>query len=159
MISWRRNRNGQMKNQSSIMLEDYEEFISLTLTTRSLKKPLGMLERNRKHQWVPPCLARQARTVSMWWLVVNPMSSKQNLCVFWKPVNPQDCVWKNLYQIIMRSILQEMGTIHCNITIWFTNLFLCLKQWRYPKQKQQWIKNGRNLKISRRRTWQKSEVN
>ena len=34
-----------MKNQSSIMLEDYEEFISLPLRTRSSKKPLGMLEK------------------------------------------------------------------------------------------------------------------
>ena len=32
-----------MKNQSTIMLEDYEESISLTLRTRS-KKPLGMIE-------------------------------------------------------------------------------------------------------------------
>ena len=32
---------------------------------------------------------------------------KTNLRVFWKPVNPQDCVWKNLYRIIMKTILQE----------------------------------------------------
>ena len=30
-------------------------------------------------------------------------------------------------QIIMKTILQEKGTIHCSTTIWFTNLFLCLK--------------------------------
>ena len=28
---------------------------------------------------------------------------------------------------ITKTILQEKGTIHCSITIWFTNLFLCLK--------------------------------
>ena len=50
-----------------------------------------------------------------------------NLCVSWKPVNPQECVWKNLYQNIMKTILQEKVTIHCNITIWYTNSFLCLK--------------------------------
>ena len=27
----------------------------------------------------------------------------------------------------MRTILQEEGTIHYNITSWYTNLFLCLK--------------------------------
>ena len=59
--------------------------------------------------------------------VARPMISNQNLRVSWKPVNPQDCVWKNLYRIIMRTILQERVTIHCNITIWYTNLFLCLK--------------------------------
>ena len=45
MLSWGRGKSGQLKHQSSIMLEDYEEFISLTLGTRSSKKPLGMLEK------------------------------------------------------------------------------------------------------------------
>ena len=49
------------------------------------------------------------------------------LRVFWKLVNLQDCVWENLYQIIMKTILQEKETIHNNITIWYTNLLLCLK--------------------------------
>ena len=39
--------------------------------------------------------------------MAKPMRSNQNLRVSWKPVNPQDCVWKNLYQTIMRTILQE----------------------------------------------------
>ena len=43
------------------MPEDYEEFISVTLRTRYLKKPFRMLARNWKHQWLPLCLARQAR--------------------------------------------------------------------------------------------------
>ena len=49
------------------------------------------------------------------------------------------------------------GTIHCNIAIWYTNLFLCLKQWKYPQQKR-WIKNGKNRKRFRRGTKQKSET-
>ena len=32
-----------------------------------------------------------------------------------------------LNHIITKTILQEKVRIHCNITIWFTNLFLCLK--------------------------------
>ena len=39
--------------------------------------------------------------------VVNPMRSNKNLCVFWKPVNPQDSVWEHLYRIITKTILQE----------------------------------------------------
>ena len=42
-------------------------------------------------------------------------------------MNLHDCVWKNLHQIIMRTILQERDTIHYNITIWYTYSFLCLK--------------------------------
>ena len=45
----------------------------------------------------------------------------------------------------MRSILQEEVTIHSNITIWYTNLFLCNKLWKFRQQRQQWIKNGRKL--------------
>ena len=94
---------------------------------KEFREPLRMLARNWKHQWLPLCFARQARRVSMGSPVVRPMISNQILRVSWKPVNPQDCAWKNLYQIITRTILQEKGTIHYNITIWYTNLFLCLE--------------------------------
>ena len=40
---------------------------------------------------------------------------------------------------MMRNILQEgrecEGTIHCNIKMWCTNLFLCLKPWKFPEAK------------------------
>ena len=107
MLSWGRGKNGQLKSQSSIMPEDYEEFILLTLRTRNSKKPLGMLERKGKHQWLPLCLARQARRAGMERPIAKLMISNQNLRVSWKPANPHDCVWKNLYRIIMRTILQE----------------------------------------------------
>ena len=117
-----------------------------------------MQEENWKRRWLPLCLAKQARRVSMERPVAKPMSSKQNLRVSWKLMNLQDCVWENLYRIILRTILQEKETIHYNITIWYTNLFLRLKRWKFWQQKQQWIKNGRNLKRFRRGTWRKSEV-
>ena len=86
--------------------------ISLTLRTRNSRKPLRILARNWKHHWLPLCLARQARTVSMGRLVVNPMSSNQNLRVFWKLMNLQDCVWEIHCRLIMKTILQEKETIH-----------------------------------------------
>ena len=43
------------------MQEDYEELISLTLRTRSSKKPSGMLERNWKHQWAPAMLCKTCK--------------------------------------------------------------------------------------------------
>ena len=52
---------------------------------------------------------------------------KQDLRVFWKLVNLQDCVSEKYYQIIMKIILQEKESIHYSITFWVTNLFLCLK--------------------------------
>ena len=49
----------------------------------------------------------------------------------------------------------ENSLQHLNLV---TNLFLCHKPWRFPQQKQQWIKNVRNWKRFRRGTWRKSKV-
>ena len=58
---------------------------------------------------------------------------KQDLRVFWKSMNPKDCVWEILYQIIMKTILQKI--VHYSITIWFTNWFPCLKPKKFQQQK------------------------
>ena len=52
---------------------------------------------------------------------------------------------------IMEDHIAGKGTIHQNITTWYTNLFLCLKPRRFPQQRQ-WTKNGRNLNRFRRGT-------
>ena len=52
----------------------------------------------------------------------------------------------NHYQIIMKIILQEKGTTHYSIIIWFPNLFLCLKPSKFQQQRQQWTRNGKNGK-------------
>ena len=44
--------------------------------------------------------------------MVHPIKLKQNLRVFWKLVNLQDCVWENHCRFIMKTILQEKETIH-----------------------------------------------
>ena len=59
--------------------------------------------------------------------VVHPTKLKQSLHVSWKPVILQDCVWENLYRIIMKIYCRK-GEIHYSTIIWCTNLFLCLKQ-------------------------------
>ena len=58
-----------------------------------------MLATNWKHQWLPLCFARSVRTIRIVAMVRNPIKSNQNLRVFWKPVNPQDCVWENHYRL------------------------------------------------------------
>ena len=99
-----------------------------------------MRVRSWKHQWLPLCLAKLVRTkrsVEM----VNPIKSNQNLRVSWKPVNPQDCVCKNLYQINMRTKLHERETIHCNITIKLCDENGYSYEW-INGQKPHLIKNG-----------------
>ena len=58
----------------------------------------------------------------------HPTKLRKNLRVFWKLMNQQECVWEIRYSIIMKTILQEKVKIHYSTTIWFTNLFLCLKR-------------------------------
>ena len=94
---------------------------------RSSRKSIRMHEENWKHQWLQPCLARHARKTRKGRSVARLKIASLNLRVSWKPVNPQECVWKNLYQHITRTILQEKETVHCNIIIWYTNLLRCLK--------------------------------
>ena len=100
-----------------IDLEDKEFKETIKNARRKLETPMA------------PAMPRKTRKKnSMVRPVARLMISNQNLRVSWKPVNQQDCVWKNLYRIIMRTKVQETGTIHYNITIWYTNFFLCLKQ-------------------------------
>ena len=49
-------------------------------------------------------------------------------------MNLRDYVWDIKYQIIMKTILQEKETIHYSIISWFTNLFLCLKLWKFRQR-------------------------
>ena len=107
-----------------------------------------IIKNARRKLETPMGFVRHARKVSMGKPVARLMISSQNLRVSLKPVNPRECVWRNLYQITMRTISQEKVIIHCNITIWYTNLFLCFKQWRYPQQRQQWIRMGETWKDS-----------
>ena len=138
--------------------ENCEEFISSTQRTKNSRKPLRMLVRNWKHQLLPQCLATLWRAIRIVG-VVHPTKSKQNLRVFWKLVNPQDCVWENHCRHIMKTILQEEETIHYSIKIWFTNLYPMPQAMKIPRSKgssgQGMGKIGENF---RRGTWRKSEA-
>ena len=89
--------------------------------------------------------------------VARLMISNLNLRVSWKPVNAQECVWKNLYRNIMRTMLQEKGTIHHNITIRYTKFSYASSTEDTRSKKQQWIKIVRNL-IEQIPAWDKTKV-
>ena len=61
-------------------------------------------------------------------------------------------------RVIMKKICRSGGfykmkktrlavKIHYSTTIWFANLFLCLKLWKFWQQKQWWTRNGKIGKI------------
>ena len=117
MRTWRRSKSGRMRSSIWKTHESWEGFISLTRRTRNSKKPSRMRVRSWKHQWLLLCREKLWKIVGM----VNPMKSNQNFRVFRKLMNLQDCVWENLYQIFMKTILQEKETIHCSIWTKNTN--------------------------------------
>ena len=137
--------SGQLKNQSSIMQEDYKESVSLTL-----KKKIGNSS-GSSH-----ALQDLQEKTSMVRPVARLMISSINLHVSWKLVNPQGCVWKKLHRNIMRTILQEEVTIHYNITIWYTNLCLCLKPMKILAAKAAVDKEWE--KLEKIPTWDKTQV-
>ena len=143
-----------MKSSILKTQENCEGSISSTRRTRNSKKPSRTRVRSWKHQWL------LLRHVKLWKIVgvVHPTKLKQNLRVFWKLMNLRECVWEIRHRIIIKTISQEKETIHCSSTFWFTNLFLCLKLWKFLEQKQRWIRNGKNWRKFRRGTWLKSEV-
>ena len=98
----------------------------IDLRTRNSKKPFKMLEK-LETPMAPAMPCKTSRKSEHGVTRGKTMSSNHNLLVFWKPVNPQDCVWENLFRIIMRTTVQERVTNHCNVIIWHTNLFLCLE--------------------------------
>ena len=83
--------------------------------------------------------------------VARLTSSNQNLRVFWKPVNLQDCVWENHYQIIMKTILQEKETTlqHYNLVHKFIPMPQAMK---IPAAKAAVDKEWKNWRKFRRGT-------
>ena len=68
MPSWGRGKSGHMKNLNSIMQENYEEFISLTLR-RGVQRNHQECQKNWKHQWLPPCFERHDPKQDYWFQV------------------------------------------------------------------------------------------
>ena len=140
MSTWKRSKSGLMKSSILKTHQNCEGSISLTLETRNSKKRSRMFVRNWKHQLLLICLAK------LWWRIVevlHPTKLIQDLRAFWMQVNLQDCVLENHYKIIMKTILQEEVKIHYSTTIWFTNLFPCLKLWKFLRRKQRWQGMGK----------------
>ena len=77
--------------------------------------------------------------------VVQLENTTQYTLVLLKPTNLWGYAWKDLITRIMQITLQEKAWIHWVTTILCTNLFLCVKQWKYQMQRQQWRKNVKKL--------------
>ena len=80
----------------------------IDLEDKELKETIKNARKKLETSMVP---AMQWKIKSNKIVGVVHLKSKQNLRLFWKLVNLQDCVWKTFYQIIMSTILQERETV------------------------------------------------
>ena len=155
MPSWWKSKSGLMKSSILTTHENCEWSISSTPRIRNSKKRSRTRVRNWKRQLLLLCPVKLWKIVG----VMDPTKLRQNLGVSWNLMNLlRECVWEIRCRIIMKTILQGKVKIHYSTTIWFTNLFLCLKLFKFLQQKQQWTRNGKNWRKFRRGTWPKSKV-
>ena len=73
------------------------------------------------------------------------MITSQNWRVSWKQRNPRECVWKELYQELMKTILQEEEVILCNTTQFGTQTHFVLQAMKIPEAKAAVDKEWDNL--------------
>ena len=67
------------------------------------KESIKNARKKLEHHWLLLFHVKFWRIVG----VVEPTKIKQNLRVFWKPMNPQECVWETRYHQITKTILQK----------------------------------------------------
>ena len=75
-----------------------------------------------------------------------------------KPTNLRESLWKELCKKIMKDHFAGKGMIHWTITILYTSLFPCFKQWRYWMRQLRSKKNATNSWKYQRGSWRKSET-
>ena len=116
----RENRNGQMKNRRSTMLEEWEEFTLSIQMTKSTNKFSRMRGENWKDLWLQPCRAKDSRASRK--LLQSRKSHprrvpKQCTVVQWNLMNP----WDNLQNLrtphTMKITLHAKDLLRCLITI------------------------------------------
>ena len=133
--SWRRSRSGPMKSSIWRTLESFEVSISLTLRKEFLETIKNALKK----------LVTSVVPATPYKLVNRNCGSDGSNKIRNKTCMNSGSCW--IYETA-NGKLDAASSCRpcCSTTIWFTNLFPCLKPWRFRQRKQQWIRNGRNVK-------------
>ena len=151
--SVKRSKSDPSRKQNSTVPENCVVFTSLILMMENSKISRRM---HWKFRCQPQCLAKfNMRSTGK--PVALKMKARQNTLALLRPVNLRGSAWKELFADIMKIIMQEKEWVHWITTILCANLFLCLKQWKYQMQKQQWRKAEDSSKY-RHGSWRRSET-
>ena len=126
------------------------------------RKLSKMREQSWKDLWQPSCLGKEIiHMTSRKWLQNRKLHlerfQRQLVVVWWNLMSPQGNECNLLYPRNMKIALRLKCLLRWPISIWFTNLFLCL-QCRFPLQKLQWTRSGRKSRQSQHGNWRKSKA-
>ena len=116
-----------MKNLNSITQENYEEFISFDPEDKEFKETIKNARKKLETPVAPAMPCKISKNSQNWVTRGKSNEIKSKLACILEASESTRLRMGESYRIIMKTILQEKETIHCSITIWFTNLFLCLK--------------------------------
>ena len=100
----------------------------------SWKKPWKNARKSWNCQWKQSCFVR-SRTISARKLAANRTLADRSMHASWTVTNLRESVWKELCFKIMKITSRRKGSIREVTTIWCTNLFPCLEQWKIPDAK------------------------
>ena len=106
--SWKKSKSGLRKRFILTVYENCDEFISSTPRIRNSRKPSRTHVRSWKHQLLLLWPVKLWRIVG----VADLTKIRQNLRVFWKLMNPQECVWETLNHIAGKG---ENSSQHYNL--------------------------------------------
>ena len=145
----KRSKSGRSRDRRSTMPEDCVVFTLLIQMMRNSRISWNTRVESCKFRCQSECLVK---------LHCAEVAGKPVALKLLKPMNLRGSAWKDLLERIMKIILQEKGCIHGVTTIWCASLFLCLKQWKFQMERQQWRNNWKNWRKSRHGSWRKSET-
>ena len=149
-----------MKSQNSIIPQNYEEFISLTMRTRNSKRPSRMLAKKLETPVAPamPCKMSKNNQNSVTRGKWNEIKSKL-ACILEASESTRPSMRESLPNHHEDHIagkgdnsLQHYNLVHKFIPM------LQSKPWKFLQQRQERTRNGKNWKRFRRGTWGKAEV-
>ena len=143
----------ERNKQNTTILEDWQEFTSLILMTKITKKLSKMWGENWKdlfckmvHTGITKVAAKQE--------IASQKIPKRFMVEKWNLMNAQGHEWNLLDSQYMKIALQAKVSPRWPVTIWFTNLFLCLKRWEFRMQKLQWTRNGKSSRQLQHGNWE-----
>ena len=142
-----------MKSSISIMRENCEEFISLSLRTRNLRRPSRTLARSWKHQSLPPCPCKIGKNNKNCGNGEKSNKVKSRLaCILEASESKRLRVGESLPNHHEDHIAGKGNNLIAALQFGSQIYSYASSHKKFQQQKQQWTRSGKNWKRFRRGT-------